>query len=192
MLLYRIGVFQNLEFKPQENNPERSSVSINHARVKPERLAREITFHENMWKICALASSDQNLAPADLVYKFMLVLVEEKTEVVESASFLLESVDRALEANGASREDNRSPFLETKDEKNLWSLEKLVAEFRRLFDDKTSFMNCYSCTSNTAVIEKNDQVNVRSLFFDFFANHFPIEMVSPCPQATNQQEFSPA
>lgn len=156
-VLYKIGLFQNLEFTPQENDPERSSVTINQARVKPERLSREIQFHETLWKICSLPSEDQNLISADLVFKFLLVLVEEKTEVAESATFLLESIDRALEATGKQREEGKSIYLQIKDEQNLWSLEQVVAEFRRLFDDKTSFMNIYSFTNN--VVSKKEQTD---------------------------------
>ena len=43
-VLNRLGVFQNLEFSPNNGNGERSSVSINHAKVKPERLAREVSL----------------------------------------------------------------------------------------------------------------------------------------------------
>jgi hypothetical protein len=154
-ILYRIGLFQNLEFKPQENDPDRSSVTINHARVKPERLSREIQYHENLWKICALASKDKNFISIDLLFKFLLILVEEKTEVVESACFLVESVDRALEANGQQREEGKSLYLEIKDQQNLWPLEQLVIEFRRLFDDKTSFMNIYNTSNN--IVSKKDK-----------------------------------
>lgn len=157
-ILYRIGLFQNLEFTPQENDPDRSSVTINQARVKPERLSKEIQFHENLWKICVLPSQDKNFVSADLIGKFLLVLVEEKTEVVESAAFLLESIDRALEdTTGQKREEGQSLYLQIKDEQNLWALAQLVAEFRKLFDNKTSFMNIYSFTNN--VVSKKEQTD---------------------------------
>jgi len=60
---------------------------------------------------------------------------------------ILFSIDAALEANGMTSEENKSIYLRLKEEKNLWSLEKLVGELRRLFDDKTSFMNIYSSSN---------------------------------------------
>jgi len=41
-VLYRVGLFQNLEFIPKEGDGEKSSMSINHAKVKPERLSKEV------------------------------------------------------------------------------------------------------------------------------------------------------
>ena len=41
-VLHRLGVFQNLEFTSNEADGEKSCLSINHARVKPERLAMEV------------------------------------------------------------------------------------------------------------------------------------------------------
>jgi len=37
----------------------------------------------------------------------------------------------------------RNNLIITSDEKELWDLEKLVVEFRKLFDDKTSYLNLY-------------------------------------------------
>jgi hypothetical protein len=39
------------------------------------------------------------------------------------------------------------------EEKKLWSIEKLVIEFRKLFNDKTTFMNLYS--SSTLLAKSN-------------------------------------
>ncbi len=42
-VLYRIGVFQNLEFTKSDKNNQ-SSLSLNQLKIKPERLSQEV-FH---------------------------------------------------------------------------------------------------------------------------------------------------
>jgi len=42
-VLYRLGLFQNLEFIPKNDQGDKSSMSINHAKVKPERLSKEVS-----------------------------------------------------------------------------------------------------------------------------------------------------
>lgn len=44
MVLYRIGVFQNLSFIPKNNegDEQKSSLSINPAKAKPDRLSKEV------------------------------------------------------------------------------------------------------------------------------------------------------
>ena len=41
-VLHRLGVFQNLEFIPKDNHGEKSSLHINQAKIKPERLNKEV------------------------------------------------------------------------------------------------------------------------------------------------------
>lgn len=114
-------------------------------------------FHENLYKIINTGSSDENLISGDLVFKFLMVLVEEKTPVADSAYILQEIIDIAIEATGKTREEGKSLYAEAKEEKNLWSLEKVVIEFRKLFEDKTSFMNVYS-PSNMIASKKLQQL----------------------------------
>jgi len=151
-VLYNLGIFQNLEFN-NSGDGEKSSLSINHARVKPERLAKEIQFHENVWKICALASIELNCIPSDLVLRIVMTLVEDKTPQADAASFLLEILDAKLESLGLTNERERYAYVQQRDEKKLWSFEKVVSEFRKLFEDRTSFMNTYS--SGNVIKEKN-------------------------------------
>jgi len=156
-VLFRLGLFQNIEFKPKSEEVERSSMSINHAKVKPERLSKEIFFHENLWKICSLAASKTDLIPSELVFKFLMILVEEKCPVSDSASLLLEVMTVALKKIGIESEpvpegeeegqEENSAFEKLREEKKLWNLEKVVAEFRRLFDNKTSFMAIYQAAN---------------------------------------------
>jgi len=138
-VFYRLGLFQNLEFTPKENDGEKSQVSINQARVKPERLQREIQYHENVWKLLLAASKEgAETVSAELLLKVLMVLVEEKSPISESSFFLAEIIESGLE---------NKDFAQLKQEKGLWELNKIVLEFRRLFDDKTAFMAIYN-TSN--------------------------------------------
>jgi len=138
-VLYRLGLFQNLEFVPKENDGEKSQVSINQARVKPERLQREIQYHENVWKLLLAASKEgAETVSAELLLKVLMVLVEEKCPISESSFFLTEIIEAGLE---------NKDFAQLKQDKGLWDLSKVVLEFRRLFDDKTAFMAIYN-TSN--------------------------------------------
>ncbi len=88
-----------------------------------------------------------------------MVLVEDKATVSESAAFLkgnflvkrsqflkdgIEVMDVGLEAKGLSKQEGTSIFDQIKEEKQLWEMDKLVSEFRKLFTDKTSFMNIYA------------------------------------------------
>ena len=57
---------------------------------------------------------------------------------------MLEILDAKLESIGLKSEQEKFTYLRLRDEKKLWSLEKIVSEFRKLFEDKTSFMNTYS------------------------------------------------
>jgi len=69
-------------------------------------------------------------------------------------------MDKFLEKKGEKREEEKAPiyprirgsvlinYVKLLDEKKLWSIEKVVLEFRKLFNDKTTFMNLYSASSN--------------------------------------------
>lgn len=140
-VLHRLGVFQNLEFIPKDNHGEKSSLHINQAKIKPERLNKEIQFHESFWDVCILASKGTETISSDLVMKFLMVLVEEKCPVSESGYFLLEIMDAAL----LQSESDEAILKEIKEKKNLWAtLDKIVRDFRKLFDNKTSFMAIYN------------------------------------------------
>lgn len=140
-VLHQIGVFQNLEFVAPENDGEKSVLSINHTKVKPERLAKEIAFHENFWKILTLTSNDEKSVNSEVVLKFLVILVEEKSPVSDAGTALNEYL------NGLLEKANKANLSELIAEKSLWNLEKLITEFRKLFDDKTSFMKIYSASN---------------------------------------------
>jgi len=53
-------------------------------------------------------------------------------------------MDVGLETKGMSKQEGTSIFDQIKEEKQLWEMDKLVSEFRKLFTDKTSFMNIYA------------------------------------------------
>lgn len=42
MILYKMGVFQNLEFGKTEDKANQSSLSLNQSKVRPERLSHEV------------------------------------------------------------------------------------------------------------------------------------------------------
>jgi len=97
-VFYRLGLFQNLEFTQKADDGEKSQVSINQAKVKPERLTKEIQFHENVWKILLAASKEgSETVSAELLLKVLMVLVEEKCPVSESSFFLTEIIEASLE-----------------------------------------------------------------------------------------------
>jgi len=146
LILHRLGLFQNLEFQSThtEDPANKSSVSVNQNKVKPQRLTREVAFHENFWKILAATSEDENLVPSETVFRFLMVLVEDKAAAGDSALFLKEVMDVGLESKGLTKQEGTYIYDQIKDEKQLWEMDKLVAEFRRLFTDKTSFMNIYA------------------------------------------------
>jgi len=159
VILHRLGIFQNLEFIQQnDENTNKSSLSVNQSKIKPQRLAREIAFHENFWRILDETSDDENLVPSETVFRFLMVLVEDKATIPESSSFLEEIVEVALEEKGLQQEGEASLYEKVKTEKGLWEMEKLVVEFRKLFNDKTSFMNIYS---NTGVLSNKETLEER-------------------------------
>lgn len=80
-------------------------------------------------------SKSEDFVSSDLTLKFLITLVEAKAPVEEAAALLAETLNASLEG---------TTYAELKESKNLWALEKLVVEFRRLFDDRTSFMNIYT------------------------------------------------
>lgn len=176
-IFHNIGCFQNLEFaKDQDSN--RSSLSLNELKIKPERLMQEISFHENFYNLLNSVSDDPDLVPAELVFNFLMVLVEAKAPVKSAAGCLQEIMEAFL----AKKEDNpesgsESPLKRNQEEKKTWSFEKVIIEFRKLFDDKTTFMNLYNSGSilgkSTMSLEKTSiedqripQINKKSKEID--------------------------
>jgi len=138
VILSRLGVFQNLEFNQDDHDPNQSSLSLNKSKMKPQRLSQEIAFHENLWKILTQASHDTELVPCEIIFKFLMTLVEYKTTPTDSSALLKEIMRLYCVQN--NQEFDYDSF---KTERELWDLEKLVVEFRKLFDDKTSYLNLY-------------------------------------------------
>jgi len=157
IILSRLGVFQNLDFIQDDNDPNQSGLSLNQSRIKPQRLTKEIALHENLWKILTQASHDEQLIPCEIIFKFLMTLVEYKTSPSESAALLQEIMKLYFVQDGDEQQEFNYDDLKSnsrvigfkeahnnlKDEKELWDLEKLVVEFRKLFDDKTSYLNLY-------------------------------------------------
>jgi len=141
IILSRLGVFQNLDFIQDDNDPNQSGLSLNQSRIKPQRLTKEIALHENLWKILTQASHDEQLIPCEIIFKFLMTLVEYKTSPSESAALLQEIMKLYFVQDGDEQQEFN--YDDLKNEKELWDLEKLVVEFRKLFDDKTSYLNLY-------------------------------------------------
>lgn len=75
-----------------------------------------------------------------------MVLLETKSTASKSAKFLEELIDKTIEYESERVDIERTSYSDVQQKKNLWNLEKLVKEFRKLFTDKTVFMNIYANT----------------------------------------------
>jgi hypothetical protein len=158
-VFYRLGLFQNLEFTQKADDGEKSQVSINQAKVKPERLTKEIQFHEHVWKILlAVSKEGSETVSAELLLKVLMVLVEERCPISESGFFLTEIIESSLE---------NKDYAQLSKDKELWSLNKVVLEFRRLFDDKTAFMAVYNTSNLVGGTARLDTVKYQQDEFTF-------------------------
>lgn len=109
IILHGIGAFQNLEFEKSERG-DRSSLSLNELKIKPERLSQEIIFHENFWNVLNSASSDPNLINSELVFDFLMVLVEKKAPVKSATACLEEIIEKFLMEKGEKASENETIY----------------------------------------------------------------------------------
>ena len=94
---------------------------------------------------------NRSAASKDLSYDLLMILLETKSTVAKSAKFLNEVMDASIQYEAEQGSCTNKTFGEVKQEHNeLWSPEKIISEFRKLFTDKTSFMSIYA---NTKVVE---------------------------------------
>ena len=57
-----------------------------------------------------MASQDENTIDSELVVKFIMILVEERSAVPEASAFMQEIMDNALESIGHKSEEGESAF----------------------------------------------------------------------------------
>lgn len=101
-------------------------------------------FHEKFWAILNTPFNREKEVLSDLVFDFLMVLLETKTPVSRSSDFLLELMNKTIEYEAEGGQIEKRSYNEVREANGLWSMEKLVQEFRKLFVDKTNFMNIYS------------------------------------------------
>lgn len=63
---------------------------------------------------------------------------------------------------GEKKEEGSDIYTKLRDERKLWSMEKIVFVFRKLFCDKTQFMNIYATSNN--LVPKKDNANTQLVF----------------------------
>lgn len=106
--------------------------------------SQQMQFHEKFWAMLNTPFKREKEVLSDLVFDFLMVLLETKTPVARSAEFLLELMNKTIEYEAEGGQTEKRSYDEIREAHGLWSMEKLVHEFRKLFVDKTNFMNIYS------------------------------------------------
>ena len=81
---------------------------------------------------------------SDLTFDFLMVLLESKATTSKSAKFLEELFNKTLEYEAENAGSEKTTYEDHKTKHGLWSMEKLLTEFRKLFINKTKFMNLYA------------------------------------------------
>lgn len=87
-----------------------------------------------------------------------MVLLETKSALAKAGKFLADVMDASMQMEAEKAGTAKKTFEEMKKERELWSTEKVVSEFRKLFTDKTNFMNIYANTkvlSGSKIIQDN-------------------------------------
>ena len=83
----------------------------------------------------------------EMLHDIMMVLLETKSMTQKAAVFLNELMDKSIEYEAEKGGWESKSYADLQKEKHLWSTEKLISEFRKLFTDKTAFMNIYTTTN---------------------------------------------
>ena len=86
----------------------------------------------------------ENDISSDLTFDFLMILLESKSTVPKSAKFLEELYNKTLEYEAEKNGTEKTTYQESQSKHGLWSMEKLIKEFRKLFVDKTVFMTLYA------------------------------------------------
>ena len=127
-----------------------------------------MAFHENLWKILIFGSETEERAESSLVFDLLIVLIEEKNNMIAAKVLTGNWTDYLkLMVNIIEYIKRICESIDQEKPEDMWTMEKTVGEFKRLFDDKTIFMQYYN--SNTIIQNSKMELTVTLLLHSF--NH---------------------
>lgn len=85
----------------------------------------------------------RDLVSTDLAFDVLMVLLETKSAAPKCGKFLGELMDASIQYEAEKGTCEKKSYADIRKAHDLWTTEKVVIEFRKLFTDKTTFMNIY-------------------------------------------------
>ncbi|KRX09182.1 hypothetical protein PPERSA_05851 [Pseudocohnilembus persalinus] len=176
----QLGLFKALKFKKTNQN-ETSLYLHDRQKVDIQRLSREMQFHEQIWKVLINNNPEAKIVNKRLIFEFTMILLEKRLFISQSITLMEHILKESFEGNinipltikqaeenqlnsqqfqNQEGEQQQQEGAQSQDEQNiLWSLEQLISEFRKLFEDKTSLMEYYGSQKPIldSVNEQNDE-----------------------------------
>lgn len=122
-------------------------------------LKKQEDFFQNLAGILSLPENPLEMFALSQIFQVFQVFFEEKLQISRAAKLLQDILEPNLIKSGVSQDFNFA-----REEKGLWSLEKLVIEFRKLIDSEESAPNLSisnkaleEASRNNAEVKKSEE-----------------------------------
>ncbi|KAL4512099.1 hypothetical protein ABPG72_005101 [Tetrahymena utriculariae] len=174
-----IGLFRALQFQKDQNQ---TSLYLNDRKnIDMNRMQQEMKFHEQSYRILNLNNAESGV-PKKLAFDVLMVLIEKKILNPQAEVYIKEILINGLQINQAStnQEERLLILQQLLQESNVpqeslshgesWDIPQLVANFRKLHDDKTNLMEWYSSKNNN-ILNDIKFISDQSNFVDATNEH---------------------